>query len=149
MTWSDVAQIAQTLALLLIGAALVVLAVALGRFLHVLTRLEARLERWTDQTQPLVEVSRAIAEDLHAVARRMREEVERAGELARRAVEGLDGTLDSAGDRLSRLADLLELFQDELEEALIGGLSALRGIRVGWSALRSRRRRRDRVEDDE
>lgn len=143
MTWSDVAQIAQTVALLLISGALIVLFIGLARLLQIVARLEAHFQSWQDQVRPLVEVSREIGEDLRAVSRKMRGEVERMGDLARRGVEGLDHALEAARDRLQRLNDLLDLVENELEGALIGSLSVLRGVRAGFSTLRRRRRGRE------
>lgn len=150
MNWSDVAQIAQTLALLLIAGALVVLAIALARLLHLLSKVESSVARASEETRPLLQLARGVAEDLRAASARIRAEVERAGELARRSVQSLDDTIDQAGDRLQRLQDLLDLVQEELEGSIIGLLSFVRGVRAGASVLRRRRRRRDTgdVEDE-
>ncbi|MGH7546217.1 MAG: hypothetical protein ACREKI_08560, partial [Gemmatimonadota bacterium] len=62
---------------------------------------------------------------------------------------GLDDTIEQAGDRLQRLNDLLDLVQDELEGAVIGLLSFVRGVRAGAAVLRRRRRRRDTGDDED
>jgi uncharacterized protein YoxC len=148
VNWSDVAQIAQTLALLLIGGALVVLAVALARLVHLLSKVESSVARASEETRPLLQLARAIAEDLRAASARVRAEADRVGDLARRSVQGLDDTIEQAGHRLQRLNDLLDLVQDELEGAVIGLLSFVRGVRAGASVLRRRRRRRDTGDDE-
>lgn len=147
MNWSDVAQIAQTLALLLIAGALVVLAVAIARLLHLLSKVESSVARASAETRPLLQIAREIAEDVRAASARLRVEADRVGELARRSVQGLDDTIDQAGHRLQRLNDLLDLLQEELEGAVIGLLSFVRGVRAGASVLRRRRRRQNPGDD--
>ncbi|MBI4514036.1 MAG: hypothetical protein HY702_07995 [Gemmatimonadetes bacterium] len=142
MSWSDVANMLQAVALLVIGVALVVLAVGLWRAVQVLANARSGFDRLAQQARPILEALSAVGEDLRAVSRRFRTEADRLGDAARGAADGVDHTVEALRARMTALGRVLDTLLDEVEEAVTEVVALLRGLRaVAGGARRWRRRR--------
>lgn len=141
MNWSDVANMLQAVALLVIGVALAALAVGLIRAVRVLANAQTSFDRLAQGARPILEVLTAVGEDLRAVSQRVRTEADRLGDAARSAAEGVDHTVEAVRARMTTLARVLDSLLDEVEEAVTSVVALLRGLRVAAGSVGRWRKR--------
>lgn len=140
--------ILQIVVLLLAVGALATFIMLLAGLREGVKKLNATLERLTNDTRPMLANANAMVGDAREMVASVRRNVDTMSTAA--GVMG-DTILDAAevtAQRVDEVNAVLDVIQDELEETAITAVSAIRGVRLGTDALlsrvpSSRRKRRD------
>ena len=133
-------------AVILLGAGMIVLARAIFRIMKTLHKLEAALDTIGRVARPVLDRARAIGENLNFIAMSVRKEVDRVGDTVAFANERLEDAIEAAEERVQELTALIDVVQGEVEDTVITATSTLRGIRTTAKLLR---RKRDDPEDQD
>lgn len=149
VSWSDVANMLQAVALLVIGVALAALAVGLIRAVRILASAQTSFDRLAQGARPILDALNAVGEDVRAVSQRVRTEADRLGDAARGAADGMESAVDALRARVTRLARVLDSLLDEVEEAVTGLVGFVRGLRAAAGTVRRWRRRRAAEDEGE
>lgn len=130
--------ILQIVVLLLAVGALITLILLLAGMREGVKKLNATLDRVTNDTRPILANAQAMVGDAREMVATVKRNVEVVSDAA--AVVG-DTILDAAevtAQRVDEVNAVLDVIQDELEETAITAVSALRGVRLGADEMFSR-----------
>ena len=146
VTLNQIIQILQALALLALGAGMIMAALRFQRIQRHMDALERMLVELGRDSRPLLDRARVIAENVNYIVMSMRKEVDRVSDTISHANDRLEEALDVADERVQELGALLALVQGEVEDTVLSATSALRGIRTGARVLRGGSPRNDDAE---
>ena len=127
------------IALLLLALAAVLLAVSL-RMLREVRRFTDRANRFLDRIggdlEPVVRHAKTVAENVDYITASLRSDVHRVGRTVHLATDRVNEALAASERRFKELGALLQLAQDEMEDAIVSTAATLRGVRAGAAAFR-------------
>jgi hypothetical protein len=142
---SGTLQIIVLLAGLVAMIALAATAIAMRKAIHA---VQGTVDKLVTDAKPLLDQATRASEEARDVLRLVRSEAEKVvaatGEVSERLLE----VSDAAVERLDRVAALVDVLQDEVEDAALSTAATVRGLRVGAMAVGAaltgveRRRRR-------
>ena len=138
----------EILVLLLAVGALASLILLLTAMRDGVKQLNGTLERLTNATQPMLSNARAIVEDARDMVATVKRDVSTISGAAAAMGETIRDAADTTAQRIDEVNAVLDVVQEELEEAAITAITAVRGVRLGARELlaylprRGRKRRR-------
>ncbi len=140
--------ILQMVVLLLAAGALVAFILLLAGLRGGVQKLNATLDRLTNDTRPLLANTNAMVGDAREMVATVRRSVDSVSHAAGAIGETLLDAAEVTAQRVDEVNAVLDVMQDELEETAITAVSAIRGVRLGADELLSRgpsrrRQRRD------
>ena len=143
--WFDsLVGIASTLNTLVLLALVVVLVPAVWSFTRSLRQLRALLDRVYDDLRPLTDHANRIAANVDEITDSVKTEVKQVTETIAQANRGLHGAVESTERRLREFGALVDVAQEEVEQAFVSTAASVRGVLAGAvAAIRSKRHRDD------
>ncbi len=95
-----------------------------------------------ERLQPVLRNVERASEDAGYLASSLRSDADEVGRTVRRASDSTQRVVDLVEERVTEVAALLEVVQEEAEETFFSTASLLRGIRGGQKKSRTRRLKR-------
>lgn len=95
-----------------------------------------------ERLQPVLRNVERASEDAGYLASSLRSDADEVGRTLRQATDSTQRMVDLVEERVTEVAALLEVVQEEAEETFFSTASLLRGIRAGQKKSRARRLRR-------
>jgi len=127
----------------IIAVALTVLAVftvpAAYRFRATYKKVDELLDRVSQDINPIVAQTRIITDNLKSITTTIRTDVDQVSRTVNHANERLQDAIDGTEARVKEFNGLLEVVQQEAEDAFISTAATVRGIRTGAEAFRDLR----------
>jgi len=142
----------EILVLLLAVGALASLILLLAAMRDGVRKLNATLDRLTTDTRPMLSSARAMVEDAREMVATVKRDVGSVSGAAAAMGETIHEAVDVTAQRIDEVNAVLDVVQDELEDAAITAITAVRGVRLGARELLShlpRRRRKKRRRSEE
>ncbi|HXD47316.1 MAG TPA: DUF948 domain-containing protein [Gemmatimonadaceae bacterium] len=134
--FADIAAIAQViLALATLGLVAIVLPAA-WKLRHVDQRVHRLLETVQHEIAPAMRRAGQIADDVHAVTRTVRGNMDRVDQTIAAANERVENAVRVAEDRLNEFNALLAVVQEEAESLFLSAASTVHAVRGGAAAFR-------------
>jgi len=136
----------EILVLLLAVGALASLILLLGAMRDGVRKLNATLDRLTNDTQPMLSSARAMVDDAREMVATVKRDVGNVSGAAAAMGDTIHEAVDVTAQRIDEVNAVLDVVQDELEDAAITAITAVRGVRLGARELLSHlpRRRRNK-----
>ena len=140
--------ILQIVVLLLAVGALVAFILLLAGLREGVKKLNATLERLTNDTRPMLANANAMVGDAREMVASVRRNVDTMSNAAGMIGDTIFDAAEVTAQRVDEVNAVLDVIQDELEETAITAVSAIRGVRLGADEQLSRvpsgrRKRRD------
>jgi len=124
--------IASGVTALLLLVFVIVLAVAAWSLLQSVKKLRALLER---DVTPVTRRANAVLENLNHITSSIRNEVDEVNATIASANRQLQQAVELTENRISEFNALLEVVQEEAEQAFVSTAAAVRGVRMGAAAF--------------
>jgi hypothetical protein len=132
----DGLSVAADVAVVVIGAAVVVLALVTAALLLRLSRTVGELRIGVRQNLgPVSERARAISDNVEFITQALRTDVERLNSSVKALTDRLNLASERMEERIEEFNALMEVVQDEAEGIFIDTASTVRGVRAGARAI--------------
>jgi hypothetical protein len=132
--WFDTGVATSVLTLTILGLA-IVLGPAAWSFWRSFKKVRALLDRVYADVEPLTRHASNIADNLDYITTSIRNDVQQINATIAAANRRLHQAVDSTEGRLNEFNALLEVVQQEAEQAFVSTAAAVRGVRTGAASL--------------
>lgn len=131
----QIATVSSVIASLAVAAFAVVGIVIAWRFRGSYKKLNALLDRAQTELKPLVDNATRISEDVKQISHSVRDDVQKVSDTVNDANERLHEAIEATEARVKEFNGLLEVVQQEAEDAFVSTAATVRGIRSGVAAF--------------
>ncbi|HEU4993567.1 MAG TPA: hypothetical protein VFT29_02070 [Gemmatimonadaceae bacterium] len=100
-----------------------------------LRRARELLDKLHAEVTPLIQHATGAANNVERITASLREDVDRVSETIASANRRLNGAMKAVETRLGEFGALVDVVQEEAEQAFVSTASAVRGVRTGAAAL--------------
>lgn len=143
LEWTN--GILEMLVLLLAAGALVAIILLLFAMRDGVRKVNATLDKLTQDTQPLLANANAIVGDAREMVATVKRDVGVVSGAAAAVGDTILEAAEATAQRVDEVNAVLDVIQDELEETAITAVSAIRGARLGTQAMFSHLPRRKKT----